>query len=391
MNQNALSVGIEPETASSDPASDTQNERPTCNNTLLLCKRNWKIAVLVVLLVLSTTVVIHRYLMDTAPPPLRIIFQEGPATLTESDAIRLLTELENRFDEQEEYLSAGMSEWQEAVIDDVRNSFLSVSNGFLDWYFSPIGSYTRLGATLWGNLDDLLKDQFDELITNKIDLDAQLESLLNEHSALARAAQQEWLNTTLSEQYQRVAQQTQVNSDEPNGTGYPVLDLGFAVNSAWANYSDNPRWSAAAGGGGAYAGIQLTHRLLQAPAMKGAQNTMRMLARRLGSHLGRSTALGLTTSAGSGPAAIATGPAVFVGSLAMAGGTEYGLLKLEERQHRPTMEQEIEEVWAEIEETLRNQFQEKLRTSAAGLQQQLQLAHEQQSSQLPLAYRILGS
>lgn len=385
-----MPASINPEPATSALASNAGSERATDNSNLFPGRRDWKITALVVLLILTATVVIHRHLMDTAPPPLQIVFREGSVILTENDAVRLLTELENRFVEQSEYLSAGMHEWQETSIDAIRDSFLSASSGFLDWYFSPIGSYTRLGATLWGDLDKLVQDQLEELFTGQIELDAQWQSLMNEHGALAQAAQQEWLTTTLSEQYQWAAEQTQVSTDDPNGPEYVVLNLSLAADTAWINYTDNPRWSMATGAGGTYAATKISSRLLQSTAMRGALNALRSLAARFGIHLARSTMLGATAGVASGPGVVATAPATFVGSLAIAGGTEYALLKLEERQHRPAMEEDFELLWTDIEDSLRNQFQEHLNARATELQKQLRLATQHQNTQLPTTYRILG-
>jgi len=391
MNDTVLPVQVEDKASLPDAVQETREQNPSRAPMPLIRRADWALSGLVILLVLAATLFAHRYLMDTAPPPLQIVFREGAVTLAENDAVRLLSELEERFSGQEQHLADQLDEWQEASVETLRHTFQLASKDFLDWYFSPVGSYTRLIATLAGGIEELLQEQIEERLTSRVDLESQWGVLMAEHHAQALVIQQDWLGSTLAEQYERFELTTQDSVVDGADPDYPVLNLGFATDSAWSNYSDKQRWTLSVLAGTAPAVVrELGSRLLRSGAMKAGLAIIRRAMPRLGVHLARSAATGAATGAASGPLGVATAPAVFIGSLGVTVGTEYALLKLDESRHRPAMEEELEQIWAEIEQTIRSQFQENRVARAGELRQQLKLATEEQNAQLPVTYRILG-
>lgn len=355
---------------------------------------HWWLSLLVLACLLVGVNATYRLLQHSEAPPLRIILGEDSLTLDSSAAIRFKVDLEDRFSAQEQVLQQRVQSWEDEALAQLETSFTAASQAYLDWYFSPTGSYTRLAMAAFGKLDEWLEEQLYLRLAVPAGLETQWHSILEEYEVQLDAAQQAWLSDTFAGLYADHAdRQIDLGSDDTGpALNSPTLDLDKVAGNAWQAHSDSPRWITAASAGAAIPATLLARRLAGGMAMQGARVVARQFATRLGIHASRSAVVGAGTAAASGPAGIMTGPMVAGASLALAAGTEYAILKVEEARQRPAMETELRNQWHELESQMREQLRAHLGERADSLGDQFKqfAAVQAEEARMPRQYRIFG-
>ncbi|MDR9439095.1 MAG: hypothetical protein RI841_06320 [Halomonas sp.] len=360
--------------------------------------RGWDLSLLVVMTLLLLFEVGHGWLASRSQAPLyRVIVAGESLTLNADTRASVSRDLSAFATEVEERLQARMKPWLEGRLERAFAPLEAAVPGYLDWYYSPVGSYTRLGVALMGDLDAWLDKQLHQRLVEATGLDLALAGLQVDYPRRLASEQRglaEDMAETLHERY--VSRQV-----APEGEGErPIheLDLDGALQETLQDGRDTGRWSTAAvgGSGGALmAGRALARRLGVSVAAQGSRLALRRLVTRLGAGAVRSLAAGGAASAATapaGPGALVVGTLTSAVTLAGIAGSEVALLKVQEALHRPAMASQLRDAIGQARLAMQASFEAAISASAATLMAQLeaQSTRADDSEGKPRTYRILG-
>lgn len=360
--------------------------------------RGWGLSALVVMALLLLFEVGHAWLASRGQAPLfRVIVAGESLTLeaeTHADFSRDLSALAT---ETEARLQARMSPWLEERLERAFAPLEAAVPDYLDWYYSPVGSYTRLGVALMGDLDAWLDEQLHRRLVEATGLESALAELQADYPRRLASERQGLADDMVATLRARYASR-QVT---PEGEGErPVheLDLDGVLQEALQDGRDTARWSTAAVGGSGtalLAGRALARRLGASAAVQGSRLALRSLVTRLGAGTLRSLAAGGAASAATapaGPGALVAGTLTTAVTLAGIAGSEVVLLKVQEVRHRPAMQSQLREAIGQTRQAMQASLEAATSAGAATLTGQLeaQTARPDGDEAMPRAYRILG-
>ncbi|TDR54965.1 hypothetical protein DFP85_106110 [Halomonas ventosae] len=360
--------------------------------------RSWGASLLVVMALLLLFELGQGWLASRSQAPLfRVIVAGEPLTLdaeTHAEFSRDLTALAM---ETEERLQARMRPWLDERLDSAFAPLESAVPDYLDWYYSPVGSYTRLGVALMGDLDDWLDEQLHRRLVEGTGLESALADLQADYPRRLVSEQQALADEMVATLQARYAPQ-QVAPEREGERRVHELDLDGVLQEALRDGLDTARWSTAAvGGSGAslLAGRALARRFGASAAAQGSRLALRSLVSRLGAGGMRSLAAGGAASAvaaPAGPGALVVGTVATAVSLAGIAGSEYAMLKVQEALHRPAKQTQLIEAIGETRRALRASLEASASAGAATLtgQVEAQATRAEDDEGMPHAYRILG-
>ncbi|MBS9403959.1 hypothetical protein KG088_09985 [Halomonas sp. TRM85114] len=334
----------------------------------------------------------------TDDPLYRVIVNGQPLTLDAENHAALSRDIQAMTGDIEARLMARMTPWLEERLDQAFAPLTLAVPDYLDWYYSPGGSYMRLGVALVGDADAWLDEQLHQRLVRPSGIEAALAELQVDYpQRLAREQQglATELTSTLHERYVSRQVAAEGESEQP----VHEFDLDGVLQHALQDGLDTARWSTAAAGGsgaGLLAGRTLARRLGASAAVQGSRMALRSLVVRLGTGTARALATGGATAAATaptGPGALVAGTLTTAVTLASIAGSEYALLKMQAAIHRPTMQTQLLEAIGEAREASLF-FSLETAVSAAAVSQAEQLetqaARRGEGEPAPNAYRILG-
>lgn len=372
---------------------------PTRKATRSAGWRRWGTSLLVATLLLLLLEGGHRWLESRSQAPLfRVIVAGESLTLDAETHAAFSRDLAGLIAETPGRLSARMTPWVDARLAAAYAPLEAAVPGYLDWYFSAMGSYTRLGVALVGDLDDWLDEQLYARLVEPSGIEAALAELQADYPRRLARAQQELageLATTLHERYAA----RQVEAEEGEGEGeLSGLDLDGVLQQALHDGLDGTRWRVAAVGGGGLgllAGRTMVARLGGQAAVQGSRVALRGLAARVGVGTARALLGGgaaAAASAPTGPAALVAGTITTAATLAGVAGSEYALLKAQEALHRPAMQAQLQEELSRARASMALTLEASTAGAARALEESLarSTSREAGAGQTPEAYRILG-
>lgn len=360
--------------------------------------RGWGLSVLVVMVLLLLFEIGHGWLAARSQAPLfRVIVAGESLTLdaeTHAEFSRDLTALAM---ETERRLQARMRPWLDERLDSAFVPLESAVPDYLDWYYSPVGSYTRLGVALMGDLDAWMDEQLHSRLVERTGLESALAELQADYPRRL-VSEQKALADEMAATLQARYAPRQVTPEREGERRVHELDLDGVLRVALQDGLDTARWSTAAvGGSGAslLAGRALARRFGASAAAQGSRLALRSLVSRLGAGGMRSLAAGGAASAvatPSGPGALVVGTVTTAVSLAGIAGSEYAMLKVQEALHRPVKQTQLIEAIGETRRALRASLEASASAGAATLTGQIeaQASRAEDDEGMPGAYRILG-
>ncbi|PRY71978.1 hypothetical protein [Halomonas ventosae] len=360
--------------------------------------RSWWPSLLVVVALLLLFELGHGWLASQSQAPLyRVIVAGEPLTLdaeTHAEFSRDLTALAM---ETEERLQARMRPWLDERLDSAFAPLESAVPDYLDWYYSPVGSYTRLGVALMGDLDAWLDEQLHRRLVEGTGLESALADLQAAYPRRLVSEQQALADEMVATLQARYAPR-QVTPDREGERRVHELDLDGVLQEALRDGLDTARWSTAAVGGSSgslLAGRALARRFGASSAVQGSRLALRSLVSRLGAGGMRSLAAGGAASAvaaPAGPGALVAGTLATAVSLAGMAGSEYAMLKVQEALHRPAKQTQLIEAIGESRRALRASLEASASAGAVTLAGQIeaQATRVDDDEGMPRAYRILG-
>lgn len=360
--------------------------------------RGWGLSALVIMVLLLLFEVGHGWLAARSQAPLfRVIVAGEPLTLDAEMHADFSRDLSALAMKMEERLQARMRPWLQERLERAFVPLEVAVPDYLDWYYSPVGSYTRLGVALMGELDPWLDEQLHQRLVESTGLESALADLQADYSRRLASEQQrlaEDMAAALQERYAPRQLTPEREAERPTHE----LDLDGVLQEALQEGRDTARWSMAAvgGSGGALlAGRALARRLGASAAVQGSRLALRSLATRLGSGTLRSLAAGGAASAATapaGPGALVMGTVTTAVTLAGIAGSEYAMLKVQEARHRPAMESQMRDAIGQTRQRMQASLEASASAAAATLTGQIeaQTARPQGDEAMPSAYRILG-
>lgn len=374
--------------------------RPSIDRLAIVLRagRSWWMSLLVVMALLLLFELGQGWLASRSQAPLyRVIVAGESLTLdaeTHAEFSRDLTALAM---ETEERLQARMRPWLEERLDRAFAPLESAVPDYLDWYYSPAGSYTRLGVALMGDLDTWLDEQLHRRLVERTGLEPALADLQADYPRRLVSEQQVLADAMVATLQARYAPQ-RVMPERGGERRVHELDLDAVLQEALRDGLDTARWSTAAvGGSGAslLAGRALARRFGASAAAQGSRLALRSLVSRLGAGGMRSLVAGgaaTAVTAPAGPGALVMGSMTTAVSLAGIAGSEYAMLKVQEALHRPAKQTQLIEAIGETRRALRASLEASASASAATLTGQIeaQATRAENDDGMPDAYRILG-
>lgn len=357
--------------------------------------RRWGLSLLVVAALLLLLEGGWRWLEGRSQEPLfRVIVAGETLTLdaeTHADFQRDLTVLA---DEAQVRLAGRMTPWIEARLEGAFAPLEEAVPGYLEWYFSASGSYTRLGMALVGDLDGWLDEQLHARLVAPSGIEAALAELEADYATTLAREQRALTGDMVGTLHTRYVsrQATAAGDAEP-----PVLDLDVALRQSLDDGLDRSRWQLAAVGGGGLgllAGRTVAARLGSTAVGQGSRLALRSLAARLASGATRALASGSTAaavSAPTGPGALVAGSVTTAVTLAGIAGSEYALLKAQEALQRPAMQAQLHDAISRTRASLARRLEVATLGAARDMTERLsRITFHEREGETPEAYRILG-
>jgi hypothetical protein len=275
-------------------------------------------------------------------------------------------ELSGLSGQQLERVSGHLRHWVDRQVDEAFALAIGAVPGYLDWYYSLPGSYTRLYLAVYGQLETGVQEQMYRQLFAASGMQGRLEQFEDNFSREIEGQLQgvgDALRAQLAERYQDFQTEQEVGSG-----GERQLDFDRAIELAFSpGREDIQRWQAgaqAAGvtGAGSLALLSrraILPRLIRLPAV---QTALQGLARHVAALAPR---LSAAIGAGGKAAVVAapTGPGAVLTFVAAAGtfvAADFALLKTEENRLRAGHEEELVRELAASREATRGLLQAQL-------------------------------
>lgn len=333
--------------------------------------RPWQIWLAGVLLVSSAFVLLSLSLRNlgdrlTADEVFAVLVNQQ-RLLLDGDTLRAFDqELSGLSGQKLEMVSGHLRHWIDRQVDEAFAMAIGAVPGYLDWYYSLPGSYTRLYLAVYGQLETGVQEQMYRQLFAASGMQGRLEQFEENFSREIDGQLQglgDVLRAQLAERYQDFQVEQEVGS-----AGERQLDFDRAIELAFGpGPEDIQRWQAgaqAAGVAGAGSLVLLSRRailprLIRLPAV---QTALQALARHVAVLAPR---LSAAIGAGGKAAVVAapTGPGAVLTFVAAAGtfvAADFALLKMEENRLRAGQEEELVRELADSREATRSLLQAQL-------------------------------
>ncbi|WP_394242205.1 hypothetical protein [Halopseudomonas laoshanensis] len=305
--------------------------------------------------------------------------------------------------QQRRHADRYIQQWLDRWLDESFALAHQALPGYLDWYYSMPGSYSRIYYALSGDLDDYLQQRLNTHLLKQSGLDARLaalESELDTEISRVLAEQADVVRRQLLGIYaqQQPAAPARERAIEFNLNVDAALQRGFSPTEA-----DRQRWrvstqASMVAGTGAFvllARRALVPRLMALSSMQAARRVLAGFAVRLAPRMALAITAGgsaAAVTAPTGPGALVAGGVAFVTAAGTIVITDFALLKAEEMLLRDEKQQQIsDELLASqvaLREQLRIQLEEAGSASQAFIQQTLARGYDQ--SGVEQRFYILG-
>lgn len=356
------------------------------------------LAMLFMLCLLLAINTIYRMSLQSDIEIVRFIINGDTLDLDAEAQEQLRSELQTRLAGYENDIDQQMLLWKVDALGEIESNFQSASEYYLDWYFSFIGSYTRLIVAVSGDLEPWMENQLQKRLVERSGLESSLATLQEEYLTRLGEAEQAWLGDTLDGLQQRFTSSA-LQVDEAEASQLKTVNLDRLINTVGKDQLLLPRWAADSAVGGVFGyltGVTVAKRLASRPAFQASKAIVTRFITQMGTHAARSATTGgiaAVSTSPSGPGALVTGATVLGSSLAIAAGTEIALLKVQEAYQRPEMEADLHTTWEELKLEIDQHLQaeKQSRTEAMFEYLEIRATQQVQDSGLPKTYRILGA
>ncbi|QJD58615.1 hypothetical protein HG264_06685 [Pseudomonas sp. gcc21] len=278
--------------------------------------------------------------------------------------------------QHQQSLQRQMDAWVDQWLDDTFALALDAVPGYMDWYYSMPGSYTRLYYAVSGDLDAALRERLENrlLVESGFEqrlaefdraLTEQLHGLIGEKSRALRAG--------LVERYT----DRQVKLAEPKIDTERVIDVNSAMDRAFgASAGDLQRWkissqASVVAGVGSFALLArhaLLPRLMRLGSVQAARQVIAGFAARLAPRMAGAISIGgsaAAVAAPSGPGALIAGSIAFATAAGTIVITDFALLKAEEAVLRDEQARQLRDELVSFRESIRDQLQAQLHAAFA--------------------------
>ncbi|SDI75955.1 hypothetical protein [Billgrantia gudaonensis] len=356
--------------------------------------RRWWPTLLVVVLLMMLLDVGQRWLASQSEAPLyRVIVAGESLTLDEQAHDDFSRDLAGLAGDSRKRLAARMRPWLAGRLAAAFAPLEAAVPGYLDWYFSPVGSYSRLGVALFGDLDAWLDDQLHARLIEPSGIEAALAELQAAHSRRLVGEQQRLIGEMASQLHDRYASR-QVEASERDDA-LPILDIDLVLHGLMLDGRDRSRWSVAVVGGGRaglLAGRALAARLGSTAAGQGSRLALRALASRLGTGAARAMLGGSAVAAftaPSGPGALVAGSVTTAATLAGIAGSEFAMLEAQEALQRPAMQAQLLDEIDRSRAAMAVTLEVATADAAQAMEERLSRSLLEEAKQAPAVYRIV--
>ncbi|HDZ57434.1 MAG TPA: hypothetical protein ENI17_00810 [Pseudomonas xinjiangensis] len=277
---------------------------------------------------------------------------------------------------QRQAFSDTMALWIDRWVDDAFGQAIDAVPGYMDWYYSLPGSYTRLYHALHGDLDKALTARMQGHLVDRSGFEDRLAGFEREFAEeffRARSEQGARLSKQLAHRYMA----RQAGDAEVLPQPEISLDLDAAIQRGFVGGADDiRRWqvssqaSAVAGAGtlALLARRAIIPRLMSLTTVQAARRVAAGFAARLAPRMALAIGVGGSAAAATSP----TGPGALVaGSVAFATAagtiviTDFALLKAEEATLRDDKQQDIIDELVASRETTRALLKDQMQLAVA--------------------------
>lgn len=358
--------------------------------------RTLLISVILISLLFAALTAGVRYLQQrTADNQLFAVLINNQQLLLDGQTLEAFnTDLARLSDQHAESMELHMRQWLERWLDESFALAHQAVPGYLDWYYSMPGSYSRLFHAVSGDLDGYLQQRMSAELIDRSGLDARfskLEPAMTAELQRVLGAQSQGLRSQLQSLY--ADRQTSVAGDLPQIEH--TLDIDRALTLAFQpSEEDLARWQVSsqaslAAGAGAFALVArraLVPRLMSLSAVQGARRVMAGFVVRLAPRMAMAISAGgsaAAVTAPSGPGALVAGGVAFITAAGTIVVTDFALLKAEELALREHKHEQINAELLATQVALRDQLWEQIEHTRVGSQALLQ-------SRLAEPYEALG-
>lgn len=271
-------------------------------------------------------------------------------------------------------LEQQMNAWVDQWLDDTFALALDAVPGYMDWYYSMPGSYTRLYYAISGDLDAALRERLESHLLVQSGFEPQLADF---DRALTRQ-----LHGILGEQGQALRNELlrryghrQVSLTEPRIEAKQVIDVNAALDRAFgASAGDIQRWkissqASVVAGVGSFALLArhaILPRLMRLGSVQAARQVIAGFAARLAPRMAGAITIGgsaAAVAAPTGPGALVAGGIAFATAAGTIVVTDFALLKAEEAVMREDQEQQLHDELVVFRESTRDQLQAQLQAA----------------------------
>lgn len=306
--------------------------------------------------------------------------------------------------QQRQQAERQMVRWADQRLDQGFDLALEAVPGYMDWYYSMPGSYSRLYHAVGGDLDTFMQDRLSHFLLDQSGLQQHLASFDDDIAARWQelaATQQKVVRQQLTGLYATRQVDTQATPAEPE----LLLDIDQALTAGFtASAEDIQRWqigsqaSVLAGAGtlGLLLRRSLIPRLMNLGAVQGARRALAAFVARLAPRVAMAISAGGTAAAvtaPSGPGALVAGSVAFVTAAGTLVVTDFALLKAEEALLRERKEMEIRAELLASREALRVRLHQQLHASIEQTGEHFERMLEQPytASAIDRRFHILGN
>ncbi|WP_150304075.1 hypothetical protein [Pseudomonas saliphila] len=271
-------------------------------------------------------------------------------------------------------LEQQMNAWVDQWLDDTFVLALDAVPGYMDWYYSMPGSYTRLYYAISGDLDAALRERLESHLLVQSGFEQRLADF---DRALTRQ-----LHGILGEQGQALRQalvqrysDRQVELAEPKIDARQVIDVNAALDRAFgASAGDIQRWqissqASVVAGVGSFALLArhaILPRLMRLGSVQAARQVIAGFAARLAPRMAGAVTIGgsaAAVAAPTGPSALVAGGIAFATAAGTIVITDFALLKAEEAVMREDQERQLHDELVVFRESTRDQLQAQLQAA----------------------------
>ena len=336
-----LVVSEEPSAVKSE-----SGQTPTSPGRNHLRRKRWIVGItfLSLLLILATDA-LYRFL-EGQPGPVTHLTGSGEAIqLNSARQIQFAGMVREEIRNVKVGATSQIAEQIERRIDASFDQLQQGVDGYLEWYFSAQGSYSRLYVAITGDLAEWGANKIRERLMDESGYTDSIESLANEYPDIQNRIflnELDRFQVMVDDYLNTYGAEIEMNSVNPD---IPFMDFtNITQGPGVALELDRLATSASIGQNAAIGGFAVA--LVRYGGVKAARLFVRQFIARAAAQGARAAVTGATTAAATaftGPFAVGAGVLTASASAAAFVTTEYIALNAQETLHRPKMEQDIRE------------------------------------------------